>query len=501
MRSLVLLFLALAALAAAAFAAPGDSRTLVLRGRVLATDGRPVAGARVTSRGSHVGSALTDDLGRWSLNVALGTAAALAREPFALELRAEDGGRRVPFEGGAAAFVLEVSLVQRAGEAIVRVRSNQAAAAAGVVTAFATDGAVNAWVSADFGGAPRAGGDARVTEEAAIPGFAPPAGTPDAGPAPVAPAAAPASRASDTPMPRAGDAPAAARSPDTSALPPGGTPPEPRAPVAPESPAIARRASADSVARARAEKLRADSLAWAESRALRAAERAAAKAAARARLDSVATARREQRRADSLAWVERRARGRAISPRPEAAADLRVAQPSSAPPATPVSAPPTEAPPIATPSAATSAAPDTSVAHTRVVVRDDDAPARAQSSVLGERVRRIESFAPRIERAEPDSCACRLRGTVEVAWPGRPSESRLPVTITLDGPATQTRRVELFMGPPREFWFGPIPCGDYRVTVRATGRQRYGLVTGDRPLIVRCEGPGEIRLVLEPLRR
>ncbi len=124
------------------------------------------------------------------------------------------------------------------------------------------------------------------------------------------------------------------------------------------------------------------------------------------------------------------------------------------------------------------------------------------SAVTGERVKRIEPFAPPPPaHAAPDSCACRLRGTVEVSWADRPLEQRIPVTVTLTGPVTASRRVELFMGPPREFRFGPMPCGDYRVAVKTQARLRYGLVTGDRDLVLRCEGSGEVRLVLEPQKR
>lgn len=481
MGPLVFTLSLLLSLVSTAFGAAGDSRTLVLRGRVLSASDAPVAGARVISRGSHQGVAMTDDLGRWSLSAALGTAAALAREPFTLELRAEAGGRRLPLVTGGAALVLEVSLVQRNGEAIVRVRSNQAAAAVGVATAFAQEGAVNAWVSADFGGSARPPAETRVVEDAVIPGFVPPPGTPDAGAATAKPPAV-------EPAP----SPAATEPPPQ--VPPALETPTPRASErAPTARELAARA-ADSLAWERARRRAADSLAWADARARRSADRAAAKAAERARLDSLAAHRRDLRRADSLAWVARRRRPEAPASASVPAAIPTVARDTGA--AVPRA---TVLPPV--PPATPDPVRDTTVAHAEVVVREAPPGERPVSSVLGPRVRRIESFAARPAPDAPDPCACRLHGTVEVAWPGRPAESRLPVTITLDGPASQTRRVELFMGPPREFWFGPIPCGDYRVQVRATGRQRYGLVTGDRPLVVRCEGDGEIRLVLEPLRR
>jgi hypothetical protein len=57
------------------------------------------------------------------------------------------------------------------------------------------------------------------------------------------------------------------------------------------------------------------------------------------------------------------------------------------------------------------------------------------------------------------------------------------------------------MGPPREFRLGPLPCGDYRLVVRARGKYRYALVRGDSVVTVRCEGSTQSRVVLEPVRR
>ena len=75
------------------------------------------------------------------------------------------------------------------------------------------------------------------------------------------------------------------------------------------------------------------------------------------------------------------------------------------------------------------------------------------------------------------------------------------VELTLEGPARQSTSVDLYMGPPREFRLGPLPCGEYKLTVRPRGRYRYALVRGDSVLTVRCDGHTQQRVVLEPVKR
>lgn len=119
------------------------------------------------------------------------------------------------------------------------------------------------------------------------------------------------------------------------------------------------------------------------------------------------------------------------------------------------------------------------------------------------RVHRIEAFAnPPAPRSPADTvCVCRMRGTVEVEW-DRPKEERFKVRLVLDRWPAWTRDVQLFMGPPREFLFGPVPCGDHRLEVRTRSRLRYTLADGDSSMIVHCDGEGvtQVRLVLTPVR-
>ncbi len=130
----------LAAVAPSASAAPAQGpapRTIVVRGRAFAPDGAPLTGARVMVRGSASVSAVTDERGRYSLSVPLGMPAALQRLPFRIEVRAEDGGRRLPLAGGGTSLVIEADWPAAADRP--RVRSNREAAVTAVSTALGVE--------------------------------------------------------------------------------------------------------------------------------------------------------------------------------------------------------------------------------------------------------------------------------------------------------------------------------------------------------------------------
>ncbi len=136
------------------------------------------------------------------------------------------------------------------------------------------------------------------------------------------------------------------------------------------------------------------------------------------------------------------------------------------------------------------------------------APHRApsDSSRLVVTSRTAEAPAPRTaagragKGSPADSCRCSLRGTVEIAWE-RPLEDNTPIRLTLDAPGARPADVRLFMGAPREFRFGPLPCGDWRLSFEARGRRRYVDQQGDTTRVVHCEGATETRVVLVPERR
>jgi len=400
MRMPAVFLLAALALAPQAGAVSGDIRTLVVRGRVLAAEGTPVAGARVSTRGSESMAAVTDDRGRYALSVPIGSVAALRRGAFRLEVRAEAGGRRLAFAAGGPALAIEVALAP--GGDRLRVRSNSPEAATAIATAFAEDGVTTAWADADFGGSSRPGGstDMRYDGEVMLDGSRPPAVRETARTA--EPMRAPAR----TREPAAVAPPPGARIAPAESLPARVPSPAP-ARVAPPAPRPSRASLA----------MRRDSI------------RLAKAARARARRDSAA------------------ATGRA----------------AGAPPPPPVVA----------------------------VV----APAGHAAALVP---RAAPGTAAVAESSE--TCACRVRGTVEIDW-DRPLERDFPVDLSLEGPARQDAAVQMFMGSPREFRFGPLPCGEYRLVVRAHGRFRYALERGDSVLVLPCRGLTQVRVVLAPARR
>ena len=189
-----------------------------------------------------------------------------------------------------------------------------------------------------------------------------------------------------------------------------------------------------------------------------------------------------QRRADSLAWVARRSAPKSppsVKPRPTVRREP-VTKPAATKPA--ANAPRVE---VSTPDTARTIA-----ASTPLPVATSPDP----------RVKRIEPFveAPRV--SPTDTCACRLRGTVEVVWP-RPLEEGLPIRLTLDGPARQRTEVTLDMGAPREFRLGPLPCGEYRLKIEPQGKMRYALQRGGDSMPVYCNGQTQVRVVLIPVRK
>lgn len=184
--------------------------------------------------------------------------------------------------------------------------------------------------------------------------------------------------------------------------------------------------------------------------------------------------------------------------RPMAPARDTTATPATAPVANAAASPAAKAPagtaaPRPDPGGAAATARDTArvVATSRAVASP---PARPSA------VRAIDPFEPRVDPPAPDTCGCSLRGTVEIQW-DRPLEFNTPMRVELDAPGTPPAELSLFMGAPREFRFGPLPCGDWRLTLVGGGRFHYADAHGDTTRVVRCEGPSQTRIVLVPTRR
>jgi hypothetical protein len=115
-------------------------------------------------------------------------------------------------------------------------------------------------------------------------------------------------------------------------------------------------------------------------------------------------------------------------------------------------------------------------------------------------VRAIASLAGPDSLAPRDSCRCSVRGTVEIDW-RRPLEDHTSIRLELDAPGAKSAEVSLFMGTPREFRFGPLPCGTWRLTVKAMGKLRYTDARGTAPRIIPCSGMVETRVILVPAKR
>jgi hypothetical protein len=109
--------------------------------------------------------------------------------------------------------------------------------------------------------------------------------------------------------------------------------------------------------------------------------------------------------------------------------------------------------------------------------------------------------APRSDAAAPAGCECRVRGTVEVAWEERPLEENLPVSITLMDGDAPAQEVELYLGAPREFHFGPLPCGSHTLKIRTDGKLRYTAGKADSLVTLHCNGNTQVRVVLTPQKR
>ncbi|MCC6349439.1 MAG: hypothetical protein IT347_07600 [Candidatus Eisenbacteria bacterium] len=412
-------------------------RTIVVRGRTLAPDGKPLAGARVMARGSVSVSALTDDEGRYALSLPLGMPAALKRLPFRIEVRAEAQGRRLGLSGGGTSLVVDAAW--QAGGGRVRVHSNRAAAANAVVTALELESVPVAWIEADFGGAATGGTEGSFSHDAILPGEAPPP-----------PAETP-------PMPRA-------------VAPPAGTADPNPAPAA-----IAR----DSVALADAP----PPLAPRDSVAVATAPPPAAPrdSAAVATVPPPAPARDSVVPAPAPPAATRDSV--VLAPAPPAATRDSVALATAPPPAAPRAVPRN--------SARSAPPPPRVVASSREVAAPPPRPSA---------VRAMDPYVRRDSVPRADTCRCSVRGTVEIGW-DRPLEEHTPVTLVLDAPGARPVEVSLFMGAPREFRFGPLPCGEWRLGYKAGGRLRYADARGDSTRVVPCTGATETRIVLLPLRR
>lgn len=443
-------------------------RVLVIEGRALDQDGVPVSGVRIDAHGSRQASATTDRSGEFSLSMSLPDAAELGKAPVAITVRATRAGWRFAVVGDEGDLGLEVRVERDPGGAERCVaRSNDARVAAGAARVVSLDGDAKAVAAVNFQGQR---------------GEAPP---------PAAPALRQVAKVALTGgMPRVETSqvaePPAVAGPVASAAPG----PEVQTPAGPESP----RPSTPRAAAAKASAAKAPA--------------ARSTVSSPGSNDARARARRERElREQELARIREQSRGAMpafedLAPAPANADTARTAPPPAK--TTAAKTPPAPAERPASPAAAAEVVPT----RTDVPPETPSPPARknritpAPQSVGRERSgapfvisRRPWPFPP---EAAADSCQCRLEGTVEVASP-RPLPSRVPLTVRLEDSPQHADDIELFMGSPRRFLLGRVPCGPH--TIRLDIRSGLDFdVTSREPLTVMCD-PGRIhqfRIVLKP---
>jgi len=127
----------------------------------------------------------------------------------------------------------------------------------------------------------------------------------------------------------------------------------------------------------------------------------------------------------------------------------------------------------------------------RVSVRPESPPAETSPLrvVLG---RAVE------ERPAAGECGCRVSGTVEVRSE-RPVRGRPRVVVSLADLPAPRDTVAIFMGPPRPFDLGRVPCGRHRLALTPLAARRLTRVEPDSTGFV-CVAGGmqQFRVVLEP---
>jgi hypothetical protein len=115
----------------------------------------------------------------------------------------------------------------------------------------------------------------------------------------------------------------------------------------------------------------------------------------------------------------------------------------------------------------------------------------------GSRVTVIDPNVPLWQPAAPESCQCRIDGTIEVDS-DEPLSERTRVVISLEDDPTNTTMVELFMGSPRAFQLRPVACGAHRLKYQILNRVKLTLVNPDLTVNCGTGGAQQVKLVLEP---
>lgn len=131
----------------AAPTATSRAATFLFSGTIAEPGGRPVRGAKVLLEGLAEPAAVTDAEGRYSFSYAVPDVAALAAAPLRLVLRASHKGWNLALATGESALVAELRFVRAAdGSARLEVRSSDAGLASALAVSFRVPGdATVAW--------------------------------------------------------------------------------------------------------------------------------------------------------------------------------------------------------------------------------------------------------------------------------------------------------------------------------------------------------------------
>lgn len=488
--------------AGAAHSAARDRKELLLNGRAVDGSGKPLAGARITASGDVVITLVADSDGRFTLRVPAGTVGEVTRHPLRFAVEARAGSRRLRVSSGAPR--LEIALGGATGPDSERMdaESNVPEVAEHLTRALGEPGDGVAPADITF-----TSGRAEATRPAAPVAARPATGTPSA------PSVAPA------PPRAASGSPAPARAP-------AGSPPRASAPAAPPAAHHApaeRRANREPTALEVLESARrhgtilaaesssvAPGVSREESKARTAAareqqrlyrrERELIEAAARA-----AESRRRESERDRLREVERSEIATREARRVDEAARAAVRRDN-------------EIATIRQRDSLAIARRDSAIAALRQrdslatlqralgqIAREERqdslratrTPPRLDSRppVAG-RPASVDSAAPRVT---PDSCTCKVEGTIEVRST-RPLTAPFGVTVAIRGRPALRDRVRLFMGAPREFSIPRVPCGRWELDVTPEPGKHFVIEPASRPGPFDCAAASlhQLRIVLVP---
>ena len=519
-RSLLRCLLLLGLIAGAPLrAAPEGAKSLVIRGRTVDSDGWPIERARVSLKGARSASAQTDEGGRFTLGVTIGSPSEMTRKPIELSVEARAKGDRLALGDGSRELRLVIRPLEGSAGARVEVLASQPEAATILARSLEQAGDAVAIFELVF---TRVRGTASGPEHPQLIAHV------VASLAGVQPGAAPAPPVS-TPRPPAVANPKPART----------------SPAPPSSPALGRAAdTTGAAARARERSAR-------EQQAVRTKQQE--EQAAREARESSFRARQAQADSTRRAWEriarERQAREQAASgtskslygrPNPAGAAGagpstaagrgnvpagsptrVDTARAGSSPPSSSPSSPgssspgtvspspppvttpanrPTESAPSpdktvkpfgeATPSGSSGPAPTGATAEPRATAAPPATPSRAAPAPA-------RSTPAADAAAEP--CGCRIEGTIEVQSE-RALSHRVKLVVRLRDQPSCRDTVELFMGSPRVFELRGAACGTHVVEVELPGRERYRLSNpiGDRTLTCAKRSLRQLRLILLP---